>query len=183
MQHSKKRNVIHSIRMDQELEESLNQEAELKRMTFNSLVNSILYKHSEFGTFAERFGFVTITRNTFQAVVSAIGEDDMDTIARDISSLALKEFTYFKYKNPGVKAFIDFLSLLCNYGGLGLFEHKTEGLEHKIILRHNLGTNMSILVGKIISETMKRLADIEVEITDNSENEVDIKFKMDPFNL
>ena len=179
----KKKNVIHSIRMDQDLEDFLNREAEAKHMTFNNLVNSILQRYSEFDAFAERFGFVTITRNTFQALVSAVSESEMDTIARDISSLALKEFTYFKYVNPGIKAFVNFLEMQCNYGGIGMFEEKVQGLDHKIIIRHNLGTKMSRLLGSIVSQTLKRMAEIEVNVVDSSENEVNISFKMDPFWL
>ncbi len=180
---SKKKNVIHSIRMDQELEDFLNREAEAKHLTFNNLVNSILQRYSEFDTFAERFGFVTITKNTFQALVSAINEDEMDKIAKDISSLALKEFTFFKYSDPGIKAFINFLELQCNYGGLGMFEEKIQGLDHKIIVRHNIGIKVSKILGKIFSQTLKRMADIEVTVEDESENEVDISFRMDPFKL
>lgn len=180
---SRKKNVIHSIRMDRELEEVLIKEAEVRHFTFNNLVNSILHKYSEFDTFAERFGFVTITKNTFQAIVSAISDEEIETIARDISSLALKEFTYFKYSEPSVRSFIDFLALLCNYGGLGMFDQKNQGLDHMIILRHNLGVKVSKLFGMITAETLKRMADIDVKVDSTSENEVDIRFKADPFNL
>ena len=178
-----KKNVVRSIRMDKDMEDFLNRETESKHLTFNNLVNSILQKYSEFGTFAERFGFITITRNTFQALVEVLSVEEMDTISRDISSLALKEFTFFKYNDPGIKAFIDFLSILCNYGGLGMFEEKINGLEHRIIIRHNMGSKVSQLLGKIMSETIKRIGDIEVAIPDSSSNELTINFKMYPFNL
>ena len=180
---SRKKNVIHSIRMDQELEEKVNREAEARHLTFNNLVNSILRRYSEFDTYAERFGFVTITRNTYQALVSAIDDDGIEAIARDVSSLALKEFTYFKYNEPSVRSFIDFTALQCNYGGLGMYEEKTQGLDHMIIVRHHLGVKVSKLFGLITAETMKRMADIDVKVDASSENEVVIRFKADPFNL
>lgn len=183
MTNGKKRNVIHSIRMDQDLETVLNREAETRHMTFNNLVNSIMYRHSEFDSFADRFGFITITRNTFQAIVSAISDQEIEDIARNISSLAMKEFTIFKYSDPGPKAFIDFIAILCNYGGIGIFEEKIQGLDHMIIVRHNLGKKVSKLFGSIFSETLRRMADIDVNVQDSSENEVNIKFKMDPFDL
>lgn len=183
MSQNKKRNVIHSVRMDQELEDFLNRESESRHMTFNNLVNSILFRYSEFGSFAERFGFITITRNTFQAIVSAIDDDEIESIARNISSLALKEFTYFRYRDPGVKAFIDFIATLCSYGGIGMFDEKVQGLDHLLIVRHNLGMKVSRLFGQIFSQTLKRMADIEVKVQDASASEVDISFRMDPFSL
>ncbi len=183
MPFKKKRNIIHSIRMEEELEDFLNKEADAKHLTFNNLVNSILQKHSEFGTFAEKFGFVTITKNTFQALVQSLNEEEMDVIARDISSLALKEFTFFKYNDPGVKSFLDFISILCNYGGLGLFQEKTQGLEHRITVRHNMGIKVTRLLGKIFVQTLKRIADLDIAVNDDSESEVAFIFRMDPFNL
>lgn len=175
--------MVHAVRIDEGLEDRLSLEAEKRNITFNSFMNSILTKYIEFDNYVERFGFITITKDTFKAIVSALNRETLEIIARDISALALREFNYFKYNEPGVKSFLDFVSLLCKYGGIGQYEFKNEGLDYRISIRHNLGRNVSVLMGMIFNETIKILLETESRVEDRSENEVVIRFTAHPFHM
>lgn len=177
----KRKTIVRAIRLDDELEGKLLSEAESRRITFNSLVNSVLYRHSEFDFYADRFGFITITKATFNAIVSASDDTTLRTIAREVSANALKEFNNFKYKEPGLKDYLDFVSILCNYGGLGAYEFKINGPNQKITIRHNLGRKASVFFGTLFAETIRLIMGSETTAEDSSENEVVLKFKATPF--
>ncbi|MFQ5920211.1 MAG: hypothetical protein ACE5I4_09260, partial [Thermoplasmata archaeon] len=78
------KSVVRSIRITKELDDLIRADAEDKGLTVNALVSSILTKYAEWDRYADRFGFVTITRNGFRTYVEAIEEEKLTEIGEEL---------------------------------------------------------------------------------------------------
>jgi hypothetical protein len=58
---AEKKTLLRTIRITQELEDLLQRDAKLKRISVNALISSIMTKYAEWDRFRERFDAIVIT--------------------------------------------------------------------------------------------------------------------------
>jgi len=71
----RRKTILKTIRISQELDELLQKDAQLQRSTVNALISSIFTKYSEWDRYEEKFGYVSVTRQLFRALLEAAGEE------------------------------------------------------------------------------------------------------------
>lgn len=139
---AKKKTVLRSFRMTEELDKLIKNDAAEKKVTVNTLITMILTKYAEWDRYTDKFGFVTITRDGFKSFVESIDDEKLIKIGGDLGSRNPKEMTQFWFKKLNLATFLRYLSLYCGYGGIAQYELETDP-GYTITLHHELGEKYS----------------------------------------
>ena len=158
---TRKKTVLRTIRIPVELAELLERDAGTKRMSVNALVVAILTKYSEWDRLAEKFGFITFTRQGFRRLLDAADEDKLNEISRELGSRQAREVILFWFGKVTVETFLAYVSAFSRYGGLAEIEVKSEGPEYTITGHHDLGERWSNVLRHFLGEAMRDTLGIE----------------------
>jgi hypothetical protein len=150
-----KKTLLRTIRITQELEDLLQKDAQLKRISVNSLISSIMTKYAEWDRFRERFATISLNPRGLCAFLESVDDNRVETVARELGSTLTREFILFVSKKINLETYLMHLSLLCRYGGFAHLEVENEGRDYTITLLHAMGQKWSNYLMNVIDEIMK----------------------------
>ena len=170
MSFGKKKTVLRSIRISQELDELLQKDAKNKRISVNALISTMMTKYAEWDRFADKFGYVTLTSETFKTILEITDEKKLSELAKVIGARLPKEVMLFWFKKTDIEAFLSYVDLYGKYSGLFQYELDKEGDRYTITAHHELGENWSTFLKIFIGEAMKDTLGIipEFEVSKSS---------------
>ena len=87
-----------------------------------SLISNLLSKYVEWDRYSERFGRVMLRPQTLKLIINAIDEIKIGEIGSEIGNKIPMEFLLFWFKEVNLNSFLEYLSLLCRYGGFAHYE-------------------------------------------------------------
>ncbi len=155
---AKKKSVLRTVRLSQELEALLQADAESKRTSLNALITTILMRYAEWDRFADKFGVVTLSADLFRALIEGSSDVELERIANDFGPRLPNEAMLFWFKKADLDTFLRYLSLNSRYGNLGEYELEVDGRNHKISIRHDYGENWSkflrFFLGSILEKSL-----------------------------
>ena len=166
----KKKSVLRSIRISQELDELLQKDAENKRVSVNSLISTMMTKYAEWDRFADKFGYVTLTTETFKTILEITDEKKLSELAKVMGSRLPKEVMLFWFKKTDMEAFLSYVAIYGKYSNLFQYELEKEGDRYTITAHHELGDKWSMFLKVFIGEAMKETLRItpEFEVSKSS---------------
>jgi len=166
----KKKTVLRSIRISQELDELLQKDSENKRISVNSLISTMMTKYAEWDRFADKFGYVTLTKEAFKTILEITDEKKLNELARVMGARLPKEVMLFWFKKTDMEAFLSYVALYGKYSGLLEYELEKEGDRITITAHHELGDKWSTFLKIFIGEAMKDMLRIipEFEVSKSS---------------
>ena len=171
-----KKTLLRTIRITQELEDLLQRDAKLKRISVNALISSIMTKYAEWDRFRERFATISLNPRGLCAFLESVDDEKVETISRELGSALSREFILFVSKKINLETYLSHLSLLCRYGGFAHFEVENEGRDYTITLLHTMGQKWSNYLMNVVDEIMKTDLSI-VPRFDVTKNAVVIRFQ------
>lgn len=146
------RSVNFSCRMNHEIYNSLIRDAELKGISINSLVNSVIKKHLFWDRFAEEIGLVPLTKDTLKKIFDTMADEDIKTIAKEVGGTVPQELIYLSYEK------FDFHNLMkmieISDKRFGRVTYKIDNSIHSINILHGINKNFS----NFLAETHQSLA-------------------------
>ncbi|MDQ5870552.1 MAG: hypothetical protein M3530_12625, partial [Thermoproteota archaeon] len=78
-----KKTVLKTIRMTQELDDILHKDSGTKKIGVNTLVSTIFTKYAEWDRFAEKYGFMYLSREFFNLVLQTVDVEKLKHISED----------------------------------------------------------------------------------------------------
>ncbi|MCI4339732.1 MAG: hypothetical protein L3K06_02175 [Thermoplasmata archaeon] len=132
------KSVLRSIRIRRELQETLERDAATKGISVNALVTQVLTRYAEWDRYAEKFGFVTIAKAGYLAMVDAVPEEDLDRLGEKIGGTNPREMTLFWFKRLGLDPFLRYLHLVSRYSRTVEFEVDRQGPDVTLLVRHDM---------------------------------------------
>jgi hypothetical protein len=175
MTYGSDKTVLRSIRITEQISKIVQSDAKNKGLTVNALISAILTKYVEWDRFAERYGFISITRNGFRRIQEALGEGNLVKVAEELGALNPKEMVSFWFKEINVDTFLGWLSTYCRYGRIAEYELETNGRNYTVTLRHELGSEYSRFLGYYIVQAIRTVLGTDSRL-DVSTNSVTVKF-------
>lgn len=138
--------------------------AEEKRVSLNTLANQIFGTFAEFDIYAEKFGILKISTDTFRRILTAMPQNDLALLASNCGSQEAKEFILFKWKEINQKTIIEFIKTYFGYCGYGRCDIESRDSKTMISVHHDLGEKGSLylkhfLEGLIVS-TLNKTCDV-----------------------
>jgi len=147
-----KKTVLRTIRLSEELDELLQDDANSKRISVGAMLSNILTKYSEWDRYAEKFAMISLRQETIRAILEATDDDTLIIKAREIGAKIPREFLMFWFKRTDLESYIRYIELLCNYGNFARFELKTDGRTYLITLLHDMGQKWSLFLRYVMEE-------------------------------
>jgi hypothetical protein len=170
--------TLRTIRIPRELDNALETISKERGLSVNSFVSILLKKYVEWDKYADRFGYVTLTRESLRRILNATDDNKLKESAQDYGSTIPKEFLMFWFKELNIDSVLTALSLRCKYANIAEYEIKIDGSNYIIILHHDPGIRWSEFFGytlqqEIIKIVLQILARLEI-----SRNSVVLKFHL-----
>lgn len=175
----RKKTVLRTIRLLEPLDEIVQMEAKEKGLSPNALLSSVITKYAEWDRFAERYGFVSLSKEFLR---STFGLTDATKIAEESAakvSQELKNQVDFFFDEVNLSNFVLMLSMWAKYGRLFALSTKKERDAVFIMLHHDFGYEYSRLFSLAIDEILRKEFKSRAEI-DASDTTVTIKFSSLP---
>jgi hypothetical protein len=166
---------LRTFRVEEELDSLLQKDAKSKGLSVNSLLSIILRKYAEWDRYIEKFSVITMKKESFKTMISAINDGKITDISQELGDKVPSQFILFWFKKNTLENYLKYISLLCKHGGFGQFEIDQEGREFTITLIHELGEKWSNFLANWINSGMKRTIGIIPRI-DIMQNSVVIRF-------
>jgi hypothetical protein len=178
----KNRTLLKTIRITKELDDLLHKDAKDKRVSVNALISMVMTKYAEMDRYNEKFGTITLRRESLRTVLSYITEDEIKTIAQEMGARIPKEFMLLWFKKINLKAYLEYLSLICRYNGFAEYEVVLEDNEedektgrYSITLVHDMGEKWSRFLVELIDSGMRNTLGLIPDF-DTSKNSVIVTF-------
>ena len=164
----KSRSKLTTVRIPEDLHRIILIEAREENIGFNTVVNRLLRKHVEWDRFANRFGMVSLSRETIVSLLDAIDDEKIEEIAESLVP-KIKEMVDFWFQSSDLESWIKFLTLISKYGGEGTVFANTSGAQTKLHLRHGLGSKWTRLFAVPIETVLAEMGvKSEVQKRENS---------------
>jgi hypothetical protein len=172
----KKKTVLRTIRLTQELDDVLRRDAQQNGVSINTHINVILTKYMEWDRFIAKFRFISIANETFQSILEEADDNKLENIASELGNSMPKAVTMFWFKELNLETFIKTISLFGKYSWL--HKNEVEFKEGKCIItfHHELGRKWSTFLRYFISGFVKSAMGV-VPQTDVTDNRVVVSFR------
>jgi hypothetical protein len=179
----RKRTLLKTIRITKEIDDLLHKDARDKRISVNALISIVMTKYAEMDRYNEKFGTITLRRESLKTILNYITEDEIKNIAQEMGSRIPKEFMLLWFKNVNLEAYLEYLSLICRYNGFAEYEVELEeeGEEggkigrYSITLVHDMGEKWSKFLMELIDIGMRNTLGMRPNF-DTSKNSVIVRF-------
>jgi len=165
----KTQTVLRGIRIPKQLNELLQKDADAENRTVSALVVSILTKYAEWDRYTQKFGFVTVPRCMYKAMVETMGEQAYLAATDQAPSIFL-EMIRFWYKRADPAIVCAFCDRLSKYVGTTQCEIEEKGGDYTIALHHDFGMKYSNHLKRVYETVTRETLRIEpkIEVTKNS---------------
>lgn len=147
--------VPRSIRIPNRLASNLKREASERRISVNALITSLLEAHGEWGERAEKFGFILLSRESFQELLAVVGKEELSRVARDAGRSVSREVIEFWFKEVNTSNVVRYLRLMSEYQRLFTMEHTQLDGRTVVVLHHSLGEKASVWFLNFVSEMLR----------------------------
>ena len=149
---SKKKTVLRTIRIDRDLDEALDKDAEEHGVSENALISSILAKYIEWDRYAEKFGRVSLPSEALKAIIEATEQDKLRMAVDEFVTSVPKDYIMFHYRKLDVEACLLHLSFLSRYAGMFKYEVQIEQeRNYTVTIHHKFGEKWSYWLKESIS--------------------------------
>jgi hypothetical protein len=166
---------LRTFRLEEELDALLQKDAKSKGISVNSLLSIILTKYAEWDRYVEKFNVITMKKESFKTLVSAIDDDKVTDVSQELGDKVPSQFIFFWFKKNTLENYLKYISLICKHGGFAQYEIEQEGREYTITLIHELGEKWSNFLANWMKAGMKSSIGIVARV-DVMQNSVISKF-------
>jgi hypothetical protein len=149
--------VVRSIRLDLNLDDSLQKIAASDRINFNQLANSLFTEFAEWGNRAKKFGCINIPRELILALIEDLDDEQIEKIARRLGPHVVREMLQFWFKSVAPDSFKDYVRLVSRYSGTAQYEIEESDSINIMTIHHYFGRKWSVLIGNMYDEAIKTL--------------------------
>lgn len=161
---SRIKSVTRTVRIDDDVEKLLVEYAEKNGISVNLLIERALRKHAEWQVYASKFGFLDTPLSLYNRIMGLLSPEQAMELGIWVGRNFAKDFILFWFKKIDFNSTIKSFELLgSSYARFFEFIHEDDGLVHTMILKHDRGTNSSILWDQVVKYVFGELVRMRVE--------------------
>ncbi len=138
--------VPYSFRIEHDMYQLLEQEAERRSISINNLLNRMVREYMTYRTFS-RMRQMRIPMDIVREVFDAIEKDRIEELARKIGSNNLVEYVGSLYHEINKDTSLRFLDV---WFGRFIYEHRVHGTTHSFSVRHDINENYSLYTKELV---------------------------------
>lgn len=157
---SKKTRTV-SFRIPEYLLSEVEKEAKIKLISTNALINQILLQFVRWDKYTDRVRMYPVPKESLQHILEHLDELRRNE-AVDIIFNSIRDWTLISKKKFDLHSCLEVLEDYCRMVGVSV-EETTSSERRSYVIRHNLGRNVSFLVGELVSKIFWDIVKIRVE--------------------
>jgi uncharacterized protein (DUF1778 family) len=177
----RKKTVLRTIRLTQELDDLLQKDAQAKGISVNAFINGLMMKYVEWDRYINKFSFISIASETFKSILNVVDNKKLENIAKDLGSEMPKAVAMFWFKKLNLETSLNTITLFGKYSGLHANEIEFNEGNYIITFHHNLGEKWSTFLRHFISQFISSAVGI-IPQTDATSNLVIASFRVPTVN-
>ncbi len=148
-----------SSRIERNLYDLLVEDAKIKGISINSLMNIIVRKHVAWDRFSDELGLTSISKRSLGKIFENLSDTEIEQIAKEIGGTIQKELIFLKHDKINFENIVDVIET--NGTRFGFVKHIKENSTHIINIHHGINLNFS----KFLANTHKVLAkDLSIKL-------------------
>jgi hypothetical protein len=167
--------ITRTIRIDEEVDRNIEEIASKRRITVNTLRNSILRRYVERDYYAERFGAILTFSACMDRIMDMLTDGNIEELARWTGRDIFKEYAMFSFKKVDLDSV---LKVIRQWGQMGNFQYEERVVngEYHIICQHDGRPKMSKYYSETLRSAFRHLLSIDVKI-ESTEHQVSVRFR------
>src|SRR5829696_3574201 len=191
----RKDKLIHStFRINQFVIKSLEEEANKRRVSLGSLVNSILENYVSSEMYFEQLGFLLVSkdflRKTFNAIPSNNEQNTIEEFAKELGNTVAKEYVSYFFPEVNSHTLVEFLDIwfrrfqCCQHrvtkssSDIDDITAATTKELHHIAVNHDININFSIALKAMMEGFIEPIIKRKVEFKEITSNAISFSFEI-----
>jgi hypothetical protein len=169
------RSITRTVRIDEDVQDGLEELAEKGSLSINALVNIALRKYVFWDALLKKFESVDTPLQLLVKIMGYLSDENAKDLAASTGKTIAREFIQFKFSELTLDSLLKYFELQAMHSVSLHFEHRNEGGAQTAIIRHTMGAKWSIYYAELLRSLFDAVgAGIEVE---RLENQVTGRFK------
>ena len=130
--------------------ESLEEEAKVRRVSLNALVNQLLSSHTRDDVLLEELGYLKMRKDVFRVILEMLPDDKMEEFGRLTASHGSATEILARSGAIDLEAVLENLRVSSRFGWFSVYEKKIKG-RRTVSLIHDFGPKYSMSLGAAVS--------------------------------
>jgi hypothetical protein len=119
-----KKFVHSSIRIEEDVLKALQNEAQRREVSFNSLVNKTLKNYVTSEMYFEQLGFILVSKDFLRKTFSRLNENDIEEFGRELGLTVAKEYISYFFPQVNNATLVEFLDIW--FRRFQFYQHRVE---------------------------------------------------------
>jgi len=151
----RKKSVLRTIRLSENLSKELEQVAAEDGISFNAISVSVLQEYVGWTRRAKKFGFGIVSKNLLKILLESSDGATIDRLVRERYAGVLKDMAMFWYSDASLPSIMKVLELLSLHNWHIDLSKRIEGRRVSLSFRHDLGPKFTIFLRAMLETTVK----------------------------
>jgi len=174
-----RKTVLKSIRLTEAEEDTLRKDAESKGITFTALISSLVTRYLEWDRLAERYGFVSLPRQSFRYLISLLDDGQLEKFGKETGLVNAPAIASFWFKSHDTQAFLKFLSVSSRYTRIWDFEFGRKGSIYTLTVHNDIDPRYSLVHRQYFDQAIRSIVGVTPKIEEKG-NAVVFTFSESP---
>ena len=161
----KKGTSVMSFRLDEDIIEALREEAEEEEVSLNVLANHVFRRYVEWERFAQKAGFIPVTRELLTALLNEISDKKIEEIVRKVGKEVIKAQILYMQNKYDLDSFIKWSEARNRISGFAQ-KHVVDSNTHEYIIQHDLNLKWSLymktMYEMVLNDVYKKKVEFEL---------------------
>ena len=141
LENKEKKSVTTSCRIDKEVFDALNEFAQKKGVSLNSLIHSMLKKQIGWQRYSEELGFVPITKRTLRDIFGFLSDEKIKAVSKDVGGIVPRELFFLQFDDFNFENLMKVLEI--NALRFGAVKHFENDGRHQFNIYHRVNKKFS----------------------------------------
>ena len=166
----RKKTLLRTIRVSEEIDKLLQEDARAKRTSVNALVSAMMTRYAEWDRYTDRFGVISLSTDLFRAIIDASSEKELIRIAEELGARLPREMMLFWYRKFNLDSFLRYIASNARYARLGEYELENNEGDYALSIHHGFGEKWSKFLSAYLGQTLQAGLELtpRFELTKNS---------------
>jgi hypothetical protein len=163
VQDKRKTNTF-TLRIDEDVIKSLQNESELHDISLNTLINKILKRYIEWDLYAPKVGMIPMAKPVISSLFNMMNEEEILGLVSNFGKNVVQDIAYFMKMKTDPDTFLTWFEIRMRRSFVE-FNHLQENDHHIYVLKHDLGYNWSLYHKKILEKIFNEIFNKPVHIS------------------
>lgn len=170
MSAKKKKTILRTIRLSEDIDAMLERDAEEQNISANALISKIMIRYVEWDRVTAKTSYLTVSSPLFKALLNEISDEKLEEIAKSFAVKVFKDLAMLEFGKSDFDTLLKTIFLFSKYD-TGLQASAPVSVDSKVddkrilSLRHDWGPKGGVFLKGYLDDLVKRELEKQATIT------------------